>query len=235
MIYIVIPVYNHREALNECLSSLYKQTLRPDKIVIVDDGSSDDPSVTVDKWKDKLPISLVKQENQGACVARNNGFEICDVTPGDFVMFSDADVDFRSDALQRFKEKLDASPDASFSYCSFMFGLKKFECGSYSPEKLKKMPFITTTSLIRVEHFPGFDESLKKFQDWDLWLTMLSRGHTGVWVSDVLFKVKPRADGISSWLPSFLYKIPWPILGYTPKEIAKYLAAREIIAAKHDL
>ncbi len=235
MLQIVIPVYNHREALNECLSSLSRQTLEPEKIVIVDDGSEDDPSAIIEKWKEKLPIFFIRQENAGACVARNRGFDECSSQEGDYVMFCDADVVMKEDCLEKMKKALDDNQEVSFSYSSFMFGFKKFRCGPFRAERLKKMPFITTTSLIRAHHFPGFDESLNKFQDWDLWLTMLSRGHPGIWVDEVLFSATPRKTGMSTWLPSFLYKIPWPLFGYTPKEIKKYRAGFEIIVAKHAL
>jgi len=97
------------------------------------------------------------------------------------------------------------------------------------------MPYITTTSLIRAKDFPGFDESLKKFQDWDLWLTMLEQGKIGVWIPEVLFSAKPRKAGISTWLPSFIHKIPWPIFGWMPREVENYQKAKRVIEEKHNL
>ncbi len=97
------------------------------------------------------------------------------------------------------------------------------------------MPYIHTTALIRREHFPGFDEKIKKFQDWDLWLTMLEQGHEGIWLPEVLFKVYTQKDGLSSWLPKFFYRIPWKKLGIRIKAIEKYEKAREIIKKKHQL
>lgn len=235
MVQIVIPMYNHAEALNECLSSLYKQTLSIDKIIVVNDGSTDDPEAVVKRWVDKLPIVYISQQNAGACAARNRGFQECRSEVGDFVMFCDADVVMKVECLQKMKKALDDYPEASFSYSSFMFGLKKFACGAFTAERLRKMPFITTTSLIRAHHFPGFDEALTKFQDWDLWLTMLSRGHPGVWVDEVLFSATPRASGMSTWLPSFFYKMPWPIFGYIPDQIKKYRVGKQVIANKHGL
>jgi hypothetical protein len=44
-------------------------------------------------------------------------------------------------------------------------------------------------------------------QDWDLWLTLLERGHTGKWIDEVLFTVKTGGT-MSSWMPSFLTKLP---------------------------
>ena len=62
-------------------------------------------------------------------------------------------------------------------------------------------------SLIRRKDFPqsGWDESIKKLQDWDLWLQMLSEGKTGLWIPQVLFTIIPGGH-ISTWLPAFAYK-----------------------------
>ena len=53
-------------------------------------------------------------------------------------------------------------------------------------------------SLIRRKAFPQFDESLKRLQDWDLWLTMMREGSSGVWCDEVLFETPMREHSISS-------------------------------------
>ena len=47
MIYIVIPVFNRKELTRKCLVSLYEQTYRNFKVIIVDDGSTDGTSETI--------------------------------------------------------------------------------------------------------------------------------------------------------------------------------------------
>lgn len=245
MLYVIIPVYNHAESLGECLSSLYKQTLRPDHVVIVDDGSTDNPEPVARAGQDRLPITFVRQENRGAAAARNRGFNLChsgasqseaiESSQGDFVIFLDADITLRPDCLEKMKQALEEHPEASYAYSSFKFGWKTFACGPFDPERLLQMPYIMTTSLIRAKDFPGFDESLKKFQDWDLWLTMLEHGKIGVWVPDVLLRAAPRKGGMSLWLPSFVHQIPWPIFGWMPREVRKYREAERIIREKHQL
>ena len=86
-------------------------------------------------------------------------------------------------------------------------------------------------ALIRRADFPsgGWDIAIKKLQDWDLWLTMLEQGHIGVWVPQVLFTVMPGGT-ISSWLPSFAYKL-LPFLG----RVKKYNNAVKTVKAKHAL
>ncbi len=155
-----------------------------------------------------------------------------------FLLFSDADVIFKKDCLEKMSKLLQQHPEVSYVYSSFKFGWKIFPSFDFDPERLKKMPYISMISLIRREHFPGFDEKLKKFQDWDLWLTMLEKGYKGIRIPEILFTVKPRKIGISAWLPTFLYQLPWhifPFKLFKPKAIKNYEERLKIIKEKHKL
>jgi glycosyltransferase involved in cell wall biosynthesis len=228
---VIIPCYNHGATIGRCLDSLFAQSLKPHEIIVVNDGSTDGSSEILQPYAGR--VKIIDQENRGGPSARNRGFR---ESAGDLVMFCDADAVMRPDALAKMAAALEAHPEAAYAYSSFRFGWKKFPCGSFDPDRMRKMNFITTTSLIRRPVFPGFDESLKRFQDWDLWLTMLERGHAGVWVPETLFWVVPRKkEGISSWAPSFLYRLPWKALGFKPRLVEKYEDAAAIIRKKHHL
>lgn len=69
---------------------------------------------------------------------------------------------------------------------------------TFDSDSLRRSNYISTMSLIRTEKFPGFDESLQRFQDWDLWLTMLHNGDTGEFTGECCFKTESRPHGISS-------------------------------------
>jgi glycosyltransferase involved in cell wall biosynthesis len=208
------------------LSSIRAQTYNNLEIIIVDDGSTDDLDRVLQPCLGQ--IKLIKQANQGAPVARNVGF---DSSQGELVIFCDSDVIMRPDCLQKMVEALLKNSEAAFAYCSFNFGWKKFRLYPFTIERLRRMPFITTTSLIRRECFPGFDVALKKFQDWDLWLTIWEKyGRGGVWIDEILFKVITGGT-MSSWLPGFVYKLPF----IKNKNVDKYKVAREIIKKKHNL
>jgi hypothetical protein len=76
-----------------------------------------------------------------------------------------------------------------------------------------------------------FDESLKRFQDWDLWLTLLAQNKTGVFVPEVLFKkIVGGRVGMSKWLPKWFYPL-FP----NSKAVTQYAAARKKIVQKHHL
>ncbi len=230
---IVIPCYNHAKELVACLESLTQQTLRPAEVLVIDNASEDHPEVMADRFKCCLPVSVTRfTEKQGAPAARNHG---AGLTHSPRLIFLDADVVLEPDALAKLSEALDKNAEADFAYSSFYWDFKKFPSRTWDAASLHKMNYIHTTSLIRRKAFPGFDESLKKFQDWDLWLTMAKNGAKGVFVDKFLFRVRQRSSGISTWLPSFVHKIPWPILGWMPKEIRKYREAEKIIREKHKI
>ena len=247
---IIIPVYNHAQALAQCLQSIKNQTIfkTPSasplaggenplfpEVIIVNDGSTDVTSGEFDlaiKQFNNLTIRILHQSNQGAPVARNNGFA---QSTGQYVIFCDADVVMKPDMLEKMVKVLDANPNVSYVYSSFKFGWKKFKLWEFDANKLKQMPYIHTTSLIRRECLLGFsaqggpwDPNLKRLQDWDLWLTMLEQGHVGKWISEVLFSVKTGGT-MSSWLPAFLTKFR---IGKKAKEYSRAVGK---IKLKHKL
>lgn len=230
MISIIIPIYNQADKLFECLESILKQTYKDYEVIVINDGSTDSLKDIIYKFSAKFNNGFIflEQDNKGAPSARNLGFR---KSRGDYLFFCDADAIIYSEALKIMFNKLQENIDASYVYSSFLWGNKIFKLWPFSEEKLRNMPYIHTMSLIRKEHFPknGWDESLKKLQDWDLWLTMLKDGHIGVWIDKVLFKIK-TGGVISSWLPSFIYKF-FPFLPI----VKKYNKAVEIIKKKHDL
>lgn len=230
---IIIPTYQHAATIGACLDAALAQTRKPDEIIVVDDGSTDDTQAVLAPYRDR-GVTVITQANAGSNPARNAGFA---ASMGELVMFCDADAVMTPDALEKLSAALDAHPEASFAYSSFRFGWKRFEGRPFDAAALRKMNYIHTSSLIRREHFPGFDENIRRLQDWDLWLTMSEAGHVGIFVPEELFRVidvRGRA-GISQWLPSIAYKIPWKRLGWTPKSIGKFEAAKEQVKKKHGL
>jgi glycosyltransferase involved in cell wall biosynthesis len=226
MISLVIPTYNNQKTIGKCLESILKQTYQDFEIIVINDGSTDKTLDVLNKYRDR--IKLFSQVNQGSPVARNFGFE---KSCGEYIFFCDADIIFKAKALEKMVNLLNTRPEISYVYSAFRFGWKIFRLNAFDPEKLKKINYISTNSLIRKRDFPGWDEALKKFQDWDLWLTMLENDHIGAWIPEVLFRVQTKNGGISSWLPSFMYKLRW----FKNNKVRQYEEAREVILKKHKL
>ena len=89
LISVIIPVYNTKQYLGQCLDSLIKQTYRNLQIIIVDDGSTDGSGAICDEFAVRDGrITVVHQKNGGVSSARNTGLEIA---TGDWLFFLDSD------------------------------------------------------------------------------------------------------------------------------------------------
>ena len=227
---VIIPTYQHGDTLAACLDSIFKQTFKDIELIVVNDGSTDNTEEILKPYLDK--IIYKKIPNFGAPKARNVGFEL---SKGRFVIFCDADLILKPEMLRLLYEGLQANPKTSYAYAGFRFGLGRFKALAWSGNRLRKLNFIHTSALIRREDFVGFDESIKKLQDWDMWLTMLEKGKTGVSVNKILFSAKPRKTGMSWWLPKALYSPFFKAIGIRFRSVARYDEAAKIIARKHDL
>ncbi len=232
MISVIIPAYNHASALPTCIDSVLAQQQVKIEVIVVNDGSTDDTSAVLQRYVGDRRVAVIEQPNAGSNPARNRGFA---ASRGDRIVFLDADALLTSDTLRRLSGALDAHPEAAYAYCDFTFGWKHFKTGPFDPERLKRRSMIHTAALIRREAFPGFDESIKRFQDWDLWLTMLGQGCVGIHVSGLTMHMRVERKGISSWMPRAWYRAPWRWLPGIRERVAKYEAARDIVWKKHGL
>lgn len=231
MISIIIPLYNQADKIGECLDSIYRQTYENYEVIVVNDRSTDQLSRVMSAYRHKFGYRIEfyhNQVNHGAPYARNKGFRF---SKGEYVLFCDADAVLKPDALEQMLDALRIQKAVSYVYPNHTWGFKKIRLFPFDEEKLRHMPYIHTMALIRRQHFPekGWDENIKRLQDWDLWLTMLEEGRIGYWLDKYLFNIKP--GGVySSWLPSFAYKL----LPFLPT-VRRYNRAVRIVKEKHGL
>ena len=94
----VIPVYNCRQYLEECVNSVLDQTVSDLEILLVDDGSADGSGELCDKLAERDErIRVFHKENGGAGSARNLGIENCE---GRYLLFVDGDDTIEPDCLE---------------------------------------------------------------------------------------------------------------------------------------
>jgi hypothetical protein len=111
---VVIPVYNRRTILQETLPYVVDQTLRPAKLVIVDDGSTDGTAAAAEAWlarrRPRCQWKVVRAPHRSAAAARNVGF--AEVASLPLVAFLDSDDHWPRDFLARAAATLAANPQA---------------------------------------------------------------------------------------------------------------------------
>src|SRR5262249_35745620 len=100
---VVIPFFNRRSTVIDTLDSALAQTLLPERIVLVDDGSTDDGPQWVRQWIDRqrgpFQCHLEQQANAGAGAARNRGLQLSG--PVEYIAFLDSDDVWPADFLAR--------------------------------------------------------------------------------------------------------------------------------------
>ena len=75
--------------IERCLDSIMKQDYPNFEVILVNDGSTDESGIIIQKYKEKYKnISYIKQENKGVGAARNAGIK---VAKGDYISFVDSD------------------------------------------------------------------------------------------------------------------------------------------------
>lgn len=102
---VIIPVYNRAAALVHAIESVRAQTCQDFEIVVVDDGSKDDPRAVVEGFADPR-IRFIRQDNKGGGAARNTAI---DHAQGRFIAPLDSDDIFLPQHLARMKALLEGS------------------------------------------------------------------------------------------------------------------------------
>lgn len=89
MVSVIVPVYNVEKYLEDCLTSVEKQTYRDIEIILIDDGSTDCSGKICDKHaKNDHRIRVIHKKNEGVSIARNTGIKHA---TGEYLMFVDSD------------------------------------------------------------------------------------------------------------------------------------------------
>ena len=86
---VIVPVYNSEKYLENCLQSIVNQVYKDFELIIVDDGSTDNSGIIINKFEKKHDfIKTIHQENKGVSCARNEGIINSN---GEYVCFVDSD------------------------------------------------------------------------------------------------------------------------------------------------
>jgi GT2 family glycosyltransferase len=113
---VVIPNWNGRRWLPDCLRAVAAQTRAPDEVIVVDNGSDDG---SLEYLRDAHPNvrTLVQGRNTGFANAANRGIE---AASGELVALINTDVMLSADWLQQMAATLSARPAAASAACKML-------------------------------------------------------------------------------------------------------------------
>jgi glycosyltransferase involved in cell wall biosynthesis len=185
---VVIPVY-HAQFLAEALQSVFAQTRPADEVIVVDDGSPEREAVRAAVAEYRGRVRLVEQPNQGAAAARNHGLALATAP---LVGLLDADDRWLPDFLAEQYAVLERQPAVDLVYCDGLVIGNTRMAGQHFMRSCPSRGDVTLESLLAqrctvllsgvlarreaLVRTGGFDLTLRRGQDFDLWLRMAYNG-----------------------------------------------------------
>jgi glycosyltransferase involved in cell wall biosynthesis len=158
------------------------------------------------------PIEIIINDNDGSAPKKRNDGFLKSTQP--YVFFCDDDIILPKNILSKMYDELKKNSYRSdakicYAYCGYhgivlhpnthpMKGNFEIPSKPFDPRALRQANYISTMSLIDRQVFPMFDESLKRLQDWDIFLTMLNDGVQGIFIPDIRFFAYYLDEGITS-------------------------------------
>lgn len=174
---VVIPTFNRPQQLYTAIDSVLSQSIKPDEIIVVNDGASFDGF-------DDLSLKGVKtvqnSRPMGGNYSRHKGVEL---STGDIVMFLDDDDSWKSDKVERQMSLFHSNPEIGLVYCNRNVvdeeGMLQRKITSsrqgYLYPDIYFSNIIGTTSSVAIkrtvyDQAGGFDPVMPALQDYDLWI-----------------------------------------------------------------
>lgn len=188
---VIIPCYNDGQFIMQALQSIYNQTLSPEKIIVVDDGSSVATKNILVGIEDPL-LQIIFQENKGVSSARNHAISLAKT---DFIVNLDGDDYFEPTFIEKAVELLNNNKEliAVSSYCYTFKDDNIVELIKPLGGQLKDFIVINNCSANTIfrkkcwDAVGGFDEKmLDGYEDWEFWIAALKLGGVVHIIKEVL-------------------------------------------------
>ena len=249
---VVTPCYNCEKYLLDTLNSVFRQTVLPNEIVLVDDGSTDSTVDLIEKIiveHSEINIRLIKQKNSGPGAARNAGIQ---ASKGDWIAFLDSDDIWREKKIEKVLEAIVENPEAIMianDICEVyedgrrrdIFLHTYYNSNESGFVQLYHGCFLSTSSVCVkkeiLEKVDGFDNTLRSAQDYDLWLRVSQEGKI-VFIPEIFEEYRIRSGSVSGnvmlryqCLLRICRKYADSLLEYMDKKQAKKYILRQVAAA----
>jgi hypothetical protein len=194
----IIPTCNRAAMLRECLDSVVSQTRVPDRIIVVNDGSTDETQSVAQSFGDR--VTLINKPNGGKSSALNLALHQC---KEDFVWICDDDDLAAPGALAHLAAGLEANPQAGFIFGTFEIFRDEAGRRVHSPptywmrkdepnihiqflEEMFTFQFAMLVRLSLYEKVGPFREDLIRAQDHEMAIRF-ARAARGIFIPQVIF------------------------------------------------
>lgn len=251
---VIIPVRDRASLIVATLDSVAAQTRRPDRLIIVDNGSTDATAEVVSGWMSTHPeinTTLLSESKPGASAARNRGLREIPDAEEQYVMFFDSDDLMHPTHIRRIADYLAKYPDTDLLYFDIAMrdpdGWTTVKSTPGEDPLIRSHIFHSILSTQRyaalvslVNRCGGWDEELPRWNDYELGLRLaVNASAPRKLAGEPTVTILPHADSITgssyskdaSILLKALDTMRRTLASGSMKQDLRYLHARRAIIA----
>jgi glycosyltransferase involved in cell wall biosynthesis len=177
---VIIPSYNYKPYLKKAILSAVNQTHKPNKIIVIDDGSSDGSAELAKSIDTKgIDYEVIVKKNEGVVATKNLGIKMSTTT---WTIFLDADDMLEPNYInETLKTASKTMSDIVYTDMLY-FGAKEgtFSADNFSHQRIIEGNFIHNSALINttlLKRVGGYKTAMHDgYEDWELYLTLAETG-----------------------------------------------------------
>ncbi|WP_411722062.1 glycosyltransferase family 2 protein [Mycetocola sp.] len=185
---VVIPCYISASTLRRAVESVYRQSLVPNQVVVVDDGSDDPATARCIRdlqrdYGERGLLVLAFSSNRGPSAARNAGWNLASQ---DFVAFLDADDEWHDRKIELQLQVMEHESRPALSGHAVNVGWSQLStparlCEQHvsavsTPQLLRRNWFATSSVMVRRSVPARFNEQRRLAEDYEVWLKIALSG-----------------------------------------------------------
>lgn len=184
---VIMSTFNRSEHfLPRAIKSVLSQSLADFELLVVDDCSTDGTEGVVRAFNDPRVVYLKLEKNSGSDTKpKNTGIM---ASKGEYLAFLDDDCEFLPYHLEKLAEKLDKNTNLDMVYCDMWlydetrpdWEGKQGITFDFDAQFLLNRNYIDTSEVMIRRDLAfavgGFDETLPKFIDWNMWVRIMKWG-----------------------------------------------------------
>lgn len=232
---VIMPCHNHAQYVEEAINSIVSQNYMSKRLVIVNDGSTDDSSAVIQKMFDNVQMVegifygmikgvetylMTNEEAQGPSAARNKAIQAA-IKKTDYFCMIDADDAYYQNKIKKSVEKISEHPEVvGLVYTDAIIynqntgnKIREFR-EPYSRVRLEQECIISNTPLVSALAFQTvgmYDTTMRTAEDWDLWLRVTTK-FIAVHIPEALHMYRVTGKNASDVVPIEVWQRNWRII-----------------------
>ena len=197
---IIIPCYNYGEYVAEAITSALEQTIKPKKVIVINDGSTDGSKDIINQFKDNPLTEIIHKKNTGVIDTKNFGIRLAKTY---WTVFLDADDKLAKNFLEKtIKMSRNGAKDIVYTDMR-LFGAVEdtFKARSFSIHTFLKTNYINNSALIKttlLKQTGGYKKEMDHgLEDWELYVTLVEAGAKPQYLPLALVKYRQHTGALS--------------------------------------